>query len=88
MKTEHSQRTKKMESSEVLRFRRILELALEEEVRSLDRLRGGMRSVESDYPKDVGDRGNTSLSEESLFQQSRERRLMVGMIEAALARIQ
>lgn len=88
MKGEYSRRTRKMESSEVLRFRRTLELAREEGVRSLDRLGGGTRSVDSDHPKDVGDRGITSLSEESLFQQSRERRLMVRMIEAALARIQ
>lgn len=88
MKAEHSRRTTKMQSSEILRYRRILELAREDGVRSLDRLGSGTGTVHSQYPKDVGERGITSLSDESRSQQGRERRLMVRMIEAALARIQ
>jgi len=88
MKAEHSRRTRKVQSLDILRYRRILELARKDGIRSLDRLGSGTRTVHSQYPKDIGERGITSLSEESRFQQSRERRLIVRMIEAALARIQ
>ncbi len=77
-----------METSTILRFQRILELAREEGMMSLARLGVGASSVNSECSKEVGDRGITTLSEASLFQQSRERRLVVRMIEAALARIQ
>ncbi|MGA9967804.1 MAG: TraR/DksA family transcriptional regulator [Terriglobales bacterium] len=44
--------------------------------------------MDVDCPKDVGDFCTTNLSKEALFQQTDERRLMVRMIDAALARIQ
>jgi RNA polymerase-binding transcription factor len=77
-----------MDSSEIQRFQRILEIQRNETMRSLDRLGDETRSVDSAYPQDVGDRCITSLSKESRFQQRGERRLMVRRIEAALARIQ
>jgi len=88
MRAEQSSRMTKMDSLEVQRFQRILEFQRTETMRSLDRLGDETRRVDSDYPQDVGDRCVTSLSKESLFQQSGERRLMVRMIEAALVRIQ
>ncbi len=77
-----------MDGSEIQRFQRILKIQRDEAKRALDRFGDGTRSVDSGYPQDVGDRGITSLSKESLFQQTRERRLIVRMIEAALGRIQ
>lgn len=77
MRAEQSQRTRKMETSEIQRFQSILTVQRDEAMRYLDRL-----------PKDLGDLCETTLPRESLFQQTGERRLMVRMIEAALARIQ
>ncbi len=88
MKTEQLCRTSKVDSSEILRCRRILLVQRDEAVRSLDRLGDETRSLDVDCPKDVGDFCTTNLSKEALFQQTDERRLMVRMIDAALARIQ
>jgi DnaK suppressor protein len=88
MKTEQLWRTTTVDSSEILRCRRILLVQRDEAMRSLDRLGDETRSLDSDCPKDVGDLCTTNLSKEALFQQTDERRLMVRMIDAALARIQ
>jgi RNA polymerase-binding transcription factor len=77
--------TRKMDSSEIQRLRRMLEVQRNEAIRVLDRL--AEDRVESDA-KDIGDFCTTTLSKEALFQLTSERRLMVRMIEAALARIQ
>ena len=87
MTTEQSQRTRRMDSSELQRFRSILTLQRDETMRSLDRLGDETRNADSDYPKDIGDFCETTLSKEALFQQSAERRLKMRTIEAALARI-
>lgn len=88
MRAQQSWRARKIDNSEVERFQRILQIQLEETMRSLDRLGDETRSVDSDDPKDVGDLCATTLSKEALFQQTSERRLMVCVIKAALARIQ
>ncbi len=88
MRTQQSRQTGKVDSSEILRCRRILQIQREEAMRSLDRLGDETRSLDSDCPKDVGDLSTTNVSKEALFQQTDERRQMVRMIDAALARIQ
>ncbi len=77
-----------MDNSEVERFERILKIRLDETMKSLERLGDETRSIDIDSPQDAGDRCIMSVSKESLFQHSGERRVMVRMIEAALARIQ
>ena len=88
MKTHWSHQTEKVDNSEILRCRRILQLQRDEAIRSLDRLGDETRSLDSDCPKDVGDLCTTNLSKETLFQQRDERQLMLRMIDAALVRIQ
>jgi DnaK suppressor protein len=88
MKTEQTWRTQKVDNSEILRCRRILQLQRNEAIRSLDRLGDETRSLDSDCPKDVGDLCTTNLSKETLFQQRDERHLMLRMMDAALVRIQ
>jgi DnaK suppressor protein len=77
-----------MNNFEIQRLRRFLEIHREEALRSLNRLEDETRSVDSGYPQDVADLCITSLSKESLFQRTSERRRLLRMIEAALARIQ
>jgi DnaK suppressor protein len=77
-----------MNNSEIQRFRRFLEIHRQETLICLDRLGDETRTVDSDYPQDVADRCVNSLSKESLFQRTNERRRFLRMIEAALARIQ
>jgi DnaK suppressor protein len=88
MRTQQSWQTEKLDSLEILRCQRILQIQREEAMRSLDRLGDETRSLDSDCPKDVGDLCTTSLSKEAPFQQRDERRQMARMIDAALARIQ
>jgi DnaK suppressor protein len=88
MRTQQSRQTGKVDNSEVLRCRRILQIRREEAMRSLDRLGDETRSLDFDCPKDVGDLCTTIVSKEALFQQTDERRQMLSMINAALARIQ
>jgi RNA polymerase-binding transcription factor len=88
MKTDKSRKVERLDAPEIKRFQLILEAQREQALRSLSRLEDETRSVDSNYPQDMADLCVTSLSKESLFQQSGERRLMLRMIEAALARIQ
>lgn len=60
-----------MDSSELRRFRSILTLQRDETMRSLDRLGDETRNADSDYPKDIGDFCETTLSKEALFQLAR-----------------
>jgi DnaK suppressor protein len=88
MRAEQLWKTRKMDSAEIQRLKRILEIERAEAMRYLDRLGDETRSMDSDCPQDVGDLCETTLSKEALFQQTGERRLMVRRIEAALARIE
>jgi DnaK suppressor protein len=86
--THNFRKDKTMNNSEIQRLQRWLQIHREAALTSLDRLADETRTVDSNYPQDVADRCVTSLSKESLFQQANERRRVVRMIEAALARIQ
>lgn len=88
MKAEHSRGTRQVDSSEILRFRSVLEIKRADAMTHLARLGNETRNVDSDDPRDIGDFCETTLSKEALFRQTGERRRMVCMIEAALARIQ
>lgn len=88
MRSEQSRKKNRIDSSEILRRRRILETERLEAMRSLDRLGDEARHEDSGGPKDVGDICITNLSKEALFQQRDDRQLRVRMTEAALARIQ
>lgn len=88
MSGQQSWKTRKVESSQILRCRRILETERQEAMMSLERLGDETREVDSDAPKDVADICTTNLSKEALFQQRDDRQLKVRMTEAALARIQ
>jgi DnaK suppressor protein len=88
MRSEQSRKTTRIDSSDILRRRRVLETERLEAMRSLDRLGDETREVDFDGPKDVADICTTNLSKESLFQQRDDRQLKVRMTEAALDRIQ
>ncbi|MGC2059179.1 MAG: TraR/DksA family transcriptional regulator [Candidatus Sulfotelmatobacter sp.] len=77
----------KMHTSEIRRYKHILSTRLEQTIRALDRLHDETRSIDSDSPSDSADQCVLSLSRESLFRQSGERRAMVRKIEDALDRI-
>jgi DnaK suppressor protein len=77
-----------MNNFDIQRLRRYLEIHREEALRCLSRLGDETRSVDSGYPQDVADLCASSVSKESLFQRSSERRRLLRMIDAALARIQ
>jgi RNA polymerase-binding transcription factor len=87
MRAEDPRKTRKLEGSEIVRFKRILDIQLQEMMRSLDRLGDESQSADSDFPKDKGDFCTTTVLKEDRFRQRGERRLMVRVIEAALARI-
>ena len=88
MRSEQSRKTTRIDSSDILRRRRVLETERLEAMRSLDRLGDETREVDFDGPKDVADICTTNLSKEGLFQQRDDRQLKVRMTEAALDRIQ
>ena len=88
MSGQQSWKTRKVDNTEILRCRRILETERQEAMRSLDRLGEETRDVNFDGLKDVADVCTTNLSKEALFQQRDDRQLKVRMTEAALARIQ
>jgi DnaK suppressor protein len=88
MRSEQSTKKSRIDSSEILRRRRLLETERLETMRSLERLGDESREVDFDGPKDVADICTTSLFKEALFQQRDDRQLKVRMTEAALDRIQ
>ena len=88
MSGQQSWKTRKVESSQILRCRRILETERQEAMMSLERLGDETREVDSDGPQDVADICTTNLSKEALFQQRDDRQLKIRMTEAALDRIQ
>ncbi|MGH9529876.1 MAG: TraR/DksA family transcriptional regulator [Terriglobales bacterium] len=69
------------------RLKHILESRRDEVLEILNRLQEEARTMDDDSPQDSADRSISSLSKESLFQQSSQRRRSVRMIEAALERI-
>lgn len=77
-----------MKSLAIQRFQRYLESHREEALCSLARLESETRNLDAGQPQDVADLCVTTLSKESLFQRTSERRRFLRMIEAALARIQ
>ncbi len=78
---------RRVDSLEVLRCRRILEIRRDEAMRSLDRLGDEARGLDSECPKDAADVCTTNLSKEALFQQREGQQRIVRMSEAALERI-
>jgi len=88
MRSEQSRKTTRIDSSEIVRRRRVLETERLEAMRSLNRLGDETREVDFDGPKDVADICTTNLSKEALFQQRDDRQLKIRMTEAALDRIQ
>ena len=76
-----------MTEEEVDSFRRALESRRADVLRSLARVEQQGRSLETDCPKDPGDRSVASLSKEMLFHQSSQHRMLLRNIEEALQRI-
>jgi len=68
-------------------FRRKLELQRQEVIDSLNRLGQETRAIDSDTACDHADLCVVSISRESLFEQSSQRRAILRLIDAALARI-
>jgi len=76
MSGQQSWKTRKVESSQILRCRRILETERQEAMMSLERLGDETREVDSDGPQDVADICTTNLSKEALFQAGRRQQNM------------
>ncbi len=76
-----------MELSNTEQLKQRLELQLQEVLDFLSRAEYETRSLDGDSVKDSADRCVTSLSKESLFERSSQRRTMLRLIEAALRRI-
>lgn len=86
MKMRKEQKPAKLGDLEIQRIHKILESLREEALRSLRRLTNETRS-EGSTDESLED-PCTSLSLEDLFQETHRKRVMVRMIEAAMARIQ
>ncbi len=76
-----------MTQEEVDFFRRALESRRADVLRALTQVEQEGRSLETDCPKDPGDRSVASLSKEMLFQHSSQHRMLLRNIEEALQRI-
>lgn len=76
-----------MDKVEIEQFRRKLELQRQEVVQFLRQLEEERRSLDSDRTQDPADQCVSSLSKESLFEQSSQRRTILRLVEAALRRI-
>ncbi|HEX4786626.1 MAG TPA: TraR/DksA family transcriptional regulator [Candidatus Sulfotelmatobacter sp.] len=68
-------------------FKQELELQRAEVLKSLRQVESERQSLDVESPKDSGDQSVTSLSTESLFERSSQRRTVLRLIEAALWRI-
>ncbi len=77
-----------MERGKRERLKRVLESRRDEALEMLTRLGEEARNLDDDSPQDSADQSISSVSKESLFQQSSQRRRSVRLIEAALHRIQ
>lgn len=76
-----------MEEIEIEQLKQKLELQQEELLQFLTRLQRETQSLDVDSTQDSADRCVITVSRESLFQQSSQRRTMLRLIEAALRRI-
>ncbi|MGC1371529.1 MAG: TraR/DksA family transcriptional regulator [Candidatus Sulfotelmatobacter sp.] len=77
-----------MGKSEVEQLRKKLELQRQEVARFLKQIEEETRSLDADSAQDPADQCVSSMSKESLFQQSSQRRTSLRLIEAALRRIE
>jgi len=68
-------------------IKRKLQLQREEVLQSINRVESEKHSLDLDSAKDSADRCVTSLSNESLFERSSQRRTVLRLIDAALRRI-
>ena len=76
-----------MEQGNVERLRQKLEFQRHETRQFLRRLDQEVQSLDTEATQDSADRCVISLSKESLFERSSQRRTVLGLIEAALKRI-
>lgn len=76
-----------MEKKDIERLRQQLELQQGESRQFLRHLEQEVRCLDADTTQDSADQSVISLSKEFLFEQSSERRTVLRLIEAALARI-
>ncbi len=77
----------KMDKANLRRYQRRLETCRREAFRSLDRAGEETRALDIVFSRDSADQSIASLSRESLFEQSSQRRGLIRMIDAALQRI-
>ncbi|HTU42328.1 MAG TPA: TraR/DksA family transcriptional regulator [Candidatus Aquilonibacter sp.] len=77
-----------MNKSDVEQLRKKLELQRQEIMHFLKQLEEETRSLDADSAQDPADQCVSSMSKESLFQQSSQRRTSLRLIEAALRRIE
>ncbi len=76
-----------MEQADVERLRQKLEFQRHETRQFLRRLEQEARSLDAEATQDSAERCVISVSKESLFERSSQRRTVLGLIEAALKRI-
>lgn len=76
-----------MEQREIERLRQKLEFQCHESRQFLRRVENEARSLGAETTEDSADRSVASLSKESLFERSSQRRTVLRLIEAALQRI-
>jgi DnaK suppressor protein len=76
-----------MDQVKLNQLKQKLELQQRESLEFLSRLEQERRSLEVDSTQDSGDQSVFSLSKESLFEHSSQRRRLLRLIEAALRRI-
>jgi len=88
MRGSANQLQKLREKPEIRRFRRILEAHRDDVLKALSRLESERLTVDSEEPQDSADQSINSISKESLFQRSSDRRRLLRMIDAAVLRIE
>jgi DnaK suppressor protein len=76
-----------MERTDIERFKRKLELQRQEILPFLSQLEHETRSLDEDSVQDIADQSVITLSKESLFERSSQRRTLLRLVEAALRRI-
>lgn len=76
-----------MERNNTEQFKHELEVQRNGVLKSLQQVESERQSLDVDSPKDSADQSVTSLSTESLFERSSQRRTTLRLIEAALRRI-
>jgi DnaK suppressor protein len=76
-----------MKYSDTEQLKQRLEMQLQEVLQSLSRVEYERKSLDAEPAKDSADQCVTSLSTDSLFERSSQRRTMLRLVEAALRRI-